>query len=203
MEEIKKSIIAVSHPILQETTSRLPVEQLDNTYIQAATRPNTRRAYQFDIQHFIGWGGQLPATPEDLIRYLHEHALLLNARTLSRRLIALSHWHRYQGFPDPTAHDVISKTLRGIHNTHGVPQEKAAAFSLEQIAQIVSYLNQQNDLTALRNSALLQVGFFGAFRRSELVAIQAEHITWVPEGMKILIPRSKTDPTGQGFKNLV
>ncbi len=53
-------------------------------------------------------------------------------------------------------------------------------------------------LIDIRNNALLQLGFFGAFRRSELVSIQWEHIRFVPEGIEILIPRSKTDQSGEG-----
>src|ERR1700721_1152749 len=75
-----------------------------STYIQAATSHNTRRAYRQDIQHFIAWGGLLPATPDIIISYLHEHAEILNPRTLSRRLTALKNWHTYQELADPTAH---------------------------------------------------------------------------------------------------
>ena len=42
------------------------------------------------------------------------------------------------------------------------------------------------------------MGFFGAFRRSELVAIHWEQVEFVPEGMEILISRSKTDQAGEG-----
>ena len=127
----------------------------------------------------------------NVLRYLHEHATLLNARTLSRRIIALRHWHRYQDFSDPTAHDIIQKTLRGIYNIHGKPKKSPLLCTLEYLEKIIMHLQQKNDLIALRNSALLQVGFFGALRRSELVAIRIEDITWVPEGMEILIPPSK------------
>jgi len=40
--------------------------------------------------------------------------------------------------------------------------------------------------------------FFGACRRSELVAIHKGHIRELPEGVEILIPRSKTDSKGEG-----
>jgi integrase len=53
-------------------------------------------------------------------------------------------------------------------------------------------------LLAYRDTALLQIGYFGALRRSELVAIQYEDITWSEEGIEILIPKSKTDPTRSG-----
>src|SRR3990167_3529220 len=49
-----------------------------------------------------------------------------------------------------------------------------------------------------RNCALLQLGFFGAFRRSELIDITWESISFVKEGIEILIERSKTDQGGEG-----
>ena len=47
-------------------------------------------------------------------------------------------------------------------------------------------------------TAVLQIGFFGAFRCSELVSIQWEHIDFVPEGVEIFLPKSKTDQEGKG-----
>ncbi len=169
-----------------------------SSYIQAATSQNTRKAYRQDIQHFIAWGGLLPTTINIIIRYLHDHAQILNPRTLSRRLTALKHWHTYQEFPDPTDHPLVRKTLTGIQNTHGRPKEKAPAITMEQLAQMVAYLKNQQSLQATRNNALLQTGFFGAFRRSELSVMQWEHINFVTEGMEILIPKSKGDQTGEG-----
>lgn len=45
----------------------------------------------------------------------------------------------------------------------------------------------------------MQIGFFGAFRRSELVALRWEGIQFVKEGIEILIPKSKTDQGGEGL----
>lgn len=167
-------------------------------YIEAATSDNTRKAYRQDIQHFINWGGLLPAAPDSIVRYLQFHAASLNPRTLTRRLTALKNWHVYQGFSDPTAHTLIRKTLTGIRHVHGRPKDKAAALTLEHLVKMSEYFKRQPSLTALRNLALLQVGFFGAFRRSELAAIQWEHIRILNEGMEILVPRSKTDQEGEG-----
>jgi integrase len=85
-----------------------------------------------------------------------------------------------------------------ILRTHGKPKNKAPALTLEQLIQMANFMTQQNTLTMWRNNALLQIGFFGAFRRSELVNIQFEHINFVPEGMEILVPHSKTDQTKEG-----
>lgn len=168
-------------------------------YIHAATSDNTRKAYQKDIRHFWQWGGQLPCSMDTVIKYLHDHAQSLNHRTLSRRLTAISHWHTYQNCgSDPTQHPSVKKTLAGIRNLHGKPKEKAPALTLAQLELMVSFLKQDQSLLALRNSALLQIGFFGAFRRSELVLIKYEDIQFFPEGIEILIPRSKTDQSGEG-----
>lgn len=96
-------------------------------YIIAATSDNTRRAYQSDIRHFIEWGGLLPTTAETMMHYLQQQAERLNPRTLVRRLTALKNWHLYQGFPDPTSHSMIRKTLSGIKHIHGKPKDKAKA----------------------------------------------------------------------------
>ena len=49
-----------------------------------------------------------------------------------------------------------------------------------------------------RDRALLLIGFAGGFRRSELAAIDVEHVSETTDGLVIRIPRSKTDPEGQG-----
>jgi integrase len=167
-------------------------------YVHKATSDNTRKAYQTDIRHFMTSGGLLPATPDIVICYLESHAEFLNSRTLVRRLTALKNWHIYQGFPDPTAHPLVSKTMTGIKNVHGKPKEKAAAITLDALISISKNLKGRGGLIHLRNLALLQIGFFGAFRRSELTSIVYEHLNFVPEGLEILIPRSKTDQGGEG-----
>ena len=49
-----------------------------------------------------------------------------------------------------------------------------------------------------RDRALLCLGFAGAFRRSELCALEVADLTEVPDGLRILIRRSKGDQEGQG-----
>lgn len=171
---------------------------INNLYIKAATSHNTRIAYQSDIRHFEQWGGKLPAKSETIIQYLQTFAPLLNARTLARRVTALKNWHTYQGFSDPTYHPAVQKTLIGITRIHGKPKQKAYPLALNDLIMIVNHLLAENTFASLRDNALLQVGYFGAFRRSELVAICCEHITWKPEGIDILIPHSKTDPEHEG-----
>lgn len=181
------------------TTTLLPVAcGLTNPYLHLATSDNTRKAYRSDIQHYEMWGGHLPASPDMIARYLEAYAITLNPRTLARRLIALRHWHIYQGFTDPTANPAIQKTMIGIIRTHGRPKEKAKAITPDEIAIISTLLKQDGSLAATRDNALIQIGFFGALRRSELVAIHYDNIRWDNAGIEILLPASKTDQAHEG-----
>jgi hypothetical protein len=53
-------------------------------------------------------------------------------------------------------------------------------------------------LAGLRDRALLALGFAGAFRGSELVALGVADITEVPDGLRVRLRRSKTDQEGEG-----
>ena len=52
-------------------------------------------------------------------------------------------------------------------------------------------------LTGLRDRALLLLGFAGAFRRSELVALDVADIAETETGLLVTIRRSKTDQEGE------
>ncbi|MBR7792175.1 tyrosine-type recombinase/integrase [Undibacterium sp. FT147W] len=172
-------------------------------FLAAATSDNTRRAYRSAIRHFLEWGGLLPADEASLIRYMAEHAGKLNPRTLSLRLTALSQWHKHQGFPDPCSYPNVRKILTGITRVHAKPKKKARALVIEELERIVLYLSEQSDIKAIRDSALLQIAFFGGFRRSELVGLRCEDVKWESEGITLLLPRSKTDQAGEGIAKAI
>ncbi len=170
-------------------------------YLQASTSDNTRKAYRSAIRQFEKWGGRLPTDRDAVVRYLLARAVSLNSRTLDLHLTAIGQWHHYQGLTDPVKDPLVLKTMEGIRRTHGQPKRKAKALRLEHIAQMVNYLSHLPDRKKkYRDIALLLTGFFGAFRRSELVAIQVNDLAWEPEGLIIRLPRSKTDQQATGFK---
>jgi len=55
-----------------------------------------------------------------------------------------------------------------------------------------------SDLRGLRDRGLLLLGFAGALRRSELVALDVSDLEETTEGMLVRIRRSKTDQEGVG-----
>jgi site-specific recombinase XerD len=84
------------------------------------------------------------------------------------------------------------------------PPELAHATVLAAVAEataerlLAMAANTGAGLKGLRDRALLLIGFAGALRRSELVALNIEDIEGAPDGMKITIRHSKTDQEGAG-----
>lgn len=182
-----------------------------DTYLNAATRDNTRRSYRSALQHFeVEWGGYLPASGDTIARYLTDHAQTLSANTLQQRLAALADWHRSHGFPDPTKSQVVRKVLKGIRTLHPVQEKHARPLQLEQIAQVTHWLDDAiaaataNDRKAealryTRDRALLLLGFWRGFRGDELVRLEVQYIDAVPgQGMTCYITQSKGDREARG-----
>ena len=99
---------------------------------------------------------------------------------------------------DPTKAPNVVKIMQGIARLHGVPRKQAAALRLKDLDQMMVHLNQLPSIINIRNRALLLVGFFGAFRRSELVSLKWDQVSFATDGIVIKLSRSKTDQTGQG-----
>ena len=164
-------------------------------YLQASLSPSTRRAYATDIAQFLQWGGRIPTTPVRLASYLAEHAEKLSFATLCRRVVAIGRAHKIKQLDSPADADIVKATLQGIRRTKGVSQRRVAPVLLRDVRNMVRGLQ---DIRGARDKALLLMGFAGAFRRSELVAIRVEDIRLVAEGLVIRLRRGKTDQGGAG-----
>lgn len=165
-------------------------------FIAAATAENTRRAYQSDLRHFLARGGCIPAATEQVARYLADHASTLSMATLARRLAGIRAAHVEKAFPDPTKSDLVRLTCRGIRRRFGRPQRRVAALSCDDLRAIIASLGQSTK--DIRDAAILLIGFAGAFRRSELVAIDCTDVDFRETGAAVILRRSKTDQAGQG-----
>lgn len=181
-------------------------------YLHAGTRDNTRQSYQSAVRHFeIEWGGFLPATADNVARYLAAHAETLSINTLRQRLAALARWHIDQGFPDPTKAPLVRKVFRGIQAEHPAQEKRARPLQLEQLGQVDRWLGQAiavtqaaadrgAELRHTRNRALLLLGFWRGFRGDEITRLQVESVQVIPgEGMSCFLPRTKGDRQMKGI----
>lgn len=168
-----------------------------NEYLAATQAKNTQLAYQYDIAHFLKSGGKIPATPRCVASYLAVHANTLSLATLNRRVVAINHAHKDRGLKSPARSALVTDTLRGIRRINGSKQRQVMPLLKTDLMKITKRLG---GLIGIRDKALLLTGFAGAFRRSELVALQVEDVRFVKEGVLIHVRRSKTDQNGVGRK---
>jgi integrase len=71
-----------------------------------------------------------------------------------------------------------------------------APATADLIAQMIALC--PDSMIGKRVRALLCLGFAGAFRRSELCALEVADLVEVPDGLRVLIRRSKGDQEGLG-----
>jgi integrase len=170
-------------------------------FADQALSPATLRAYRADWRHFCAWcqaarWSPLPAEPETVAAYLASLATTHRSSAIARRLAALSRAHRLASQEWPSAHPAIRNTLRGIRRRHGKPPQQAAALATEEIKRLIASCD--HTLVGQRDRALLLLGYAGALRRSELVAIDHADLTFADDGLRLLIPRAKGDQSGKG-----
>ena len=171
-------------------------------YARAEKAAATRKAYWKDFESFGVWCHErgldvLPAAPESVAAYLTFEARHgTKPSTIGRRCAAIRYVHSIGGHPIPTADERVKAVVRGIRRTHGVAPRRIAPATADCIIAMAP--RPDGTLTALRDRALLLLGFAGAFRRSELVALDVADIEEVPEGLRVTIRRGKTDQEGRG-----
>ena len=166
-----------------------------------ADAASTRRAYAADVAAYEAWCAQmgftaLPATPQVVGAYLAACGEGYAMSTLRRRVAAIARASGALSAPLDTRHPHIRETLRGIGVEYGAPARQAAALTTDEIRRLIAGCGE--DLTGRRDRALLLIGFAAALRRSELVALEVADLTAMRGGLKLLIGRSKTDPTHEG-----
>lgn len=183
-----------------------PLDLVSATTRKFATKDksdNTKRAYRSAFNDFTVYctdkkKSYLPASPMTVADYISDLAELGNAKisTIKVRLAAISLAHTLNKYDDPTQDKIIGNTLDGISREKGLRQRQAAPLLKDHLLKIVA--DEPKRLVDLRNRTLLLVGWFGAFRRNELVNIKVGDLTFDDYGVKIEVPFSKTDQYGKG-----
>jgi site-specific recombinase XerD len=175
-------------------------------YASQAKAASTLRAYASDWRDFGSWCQArgvpvLPALPQTVALYLTSMAdKNIKPATMQRRLAAISKAHSAAGYDSPASmrHAAVSEVWKGIKRSKGTAQTVKAPIVTDNLRKMVATL--PSTLAGARDRALLLVGFAGAFRRSELVALNVADVQEVPEGLAITLRRSKTDQEGSGRK---
>lgn len=170
-------------------------------YLNDAKAASTLRAYRSDWRHVVAWCAQhalasLPAAPEAIALYLTALAQTHKVATLQRRLSAISVAHQAAGHESPTRHIAVRAVMAGIRRAKGTAQHGKAPILTAELRQLVAALPAGT--LGLRDRALLLLGFAGAFRRAELVALNVGDLHVTRDGLTVMVTRSKTDQEGAG-----
>jgi len=181
--------------------------------------PATERAYAHDWADFAAFCNRhelaaLPAAPQTLALYLQALETRRSASpagiragfaaappglalpTLRRRLAAIASRHATAGLETPTEHPLVRRLLRRYSRSRGTAMQKKAPLLIENFPALL--LAMPDDLPARRDRALLLLGYAGAFRRSELVALDVERLRFASRGVYVWIAAAKNNPRKKG-----
>jgi len=168
---------------------------------------NTIRAYRSDFKDFSVFCAKnsLKSLPTDskivslYLTYLSSKGVKIS--TLKRRLVSLGVIHKLKGHYLDTKHPIIIENLMGIKRKIGSFQQGKKPILINQLKSIINVIDNEKtkEIKKIRDKTLILIGFGGGFRRTELVSIDYNDIELVPEGVKIVVRRSKTDQFGEGM----
>jgi integrase len=173
------------------TTHKDHLEDALRARIAATWAHNTRRTYGSTLrlyERFCTEHGHTPGEPLSVIAFCEYLA------SQGRKIATIEHHLAALRTRYGIADERLRLYLRGLRRTLGSAQSQKAPLTPTQLGLI----KWDSGRKGLRDKALILVGFFGAFRNSELVGLNIEDVEFVPEGAILTIRKSKTDQEGRG-----
>jgi integrase len=170
---------------------------------QGAYPPNTVRAWRAEWKAFTQFcfaagGSPLPASPHTVRTYV-QHCMdeMKKPATIRRYLATISRAHRAAELLSPRASEPVRLALKELSRTRAVRQRQARLLGWAEIKQFLETAGK--GIRADRERALLCVAYDTMARRSELISLNLEDLTFAKDGTgTALIRRSKTDQAGEG-----
>jgi site-specific recombinase XerD len=174
--------------------------------LQNSKANNTVRAYKSDFNDFGLFCAQrgfksLPSEPKIVSLYLtYLSTKDVKMSTLKRRLVSIGVIHKLKGHYLDTKHPSIIENIMGIKRRKGSVQKGKKPLLINSLKEIINVIdNKKNkEINKIRDRSIILIGFSGGFRRNEIVSLDYEDLDFVPEGLKIILKRSKTDQFGEG-----
>jgi integrase len=189
---------AITSPALLELEA---LQEEAHHYGERSRAANTIRGYRSDWRIFTAWCAEheltpMPAAPATVVLFLTDSARTLKPGTLRRRLSSIAVAHELAGHVSPTIDPVVKTTWKGIRRTLGTGQRGKDPILTDDLRTIVCLLPTL--MAGVRDRCLLLLGFASALRRSELVGLDIEDLTFRDEGLVLQVRRSNTDQEAIG-----
>jgi len=166
---------------------------------QGAYADRTLRGYRNDLELFRDWceergHGWLPALPSTVAAFIDEETQNKTLSTVKRRVEAVKFAHRMADLPSPVGHSEVRLAMRRAMRGNRARPKQARGLTREWLERIIAAC--PDDLAGKRDAAIVCVGYDSLARSYELSLLEVEHVS--RDGATILIPRSKTDLSGEG-----
>jgi integrase len=116
---------------------------------------------------------------------------------MDQRIAAIVDKHRSQKLEPPYTYE-MRELMRGARRQKGKATNQKDAMTPEDLRRICTKLLQQKTWRAVRDRAILTLGFGSMMRRSEIAALDVDDINFRSKGVAVRIRRSKTDQEAEG-----
>lgn len=171
--------------------------------LRGAYADKTVHENQADFISFDRWCRErndiaLPANAATVAAYVAHGFDVWSPRTVERRAAVIRKVHRLLDCPDPTRMTEVQLAFRRGYRAKGRRARQALGLT-DGLRERLLAACPPHSLLGLRDRALIQVGYDTLCRRSELINLRVEDVTYLAEGgAKVLIRKAKTDPYGLG-----
>ena len=181
------------------------------SFAEQARAKNTKRAYRADWRQFQDWCSErdhsaLPASTKTVALFLASISEAYELSSLERKLSAISQAHKAAEYESPalTTDEPLHSVWSGIVRSKGRSKDKVAPTLTEDVRLMVDHLPRTDNegtltLSGSRDRAILLIGFSGALRRSEIVALRMDDISFSADGLRLIVRSSKSDQEGRGL----
>ena len=185
--------------------------------VDASTASATKAAYRSDWDRFTTWTTErgftpLPAPPLVVAHYVTEAAAEQTSvgkwrytpATLTRWVSSINQFHTAAGLDAPGRAEVVRRALSGVRRIRSIPPNRREPLLLERHPDPSDTVGASaggvaGGMAARRDMAMLLMGFAGAHRRSELVALTLADVTLhKTDGLHVRLRSSKTDQEARG-----
>ena len=173
------------------------ISELDIT----AYARKTTIARRSDLNVWARWCSETGLAPwpieiHTLVAFINAQGEIKKLATVRRYISSLSWLLTSQGVENVAKSQMVKKGLKALAIKIGSAQRQAVPLTPEIVGGLA---HDTNSLIGVRNAALLAVQFDLLARKSEIVNLDVECVSFLDNGgASVLIRRSKTDQTGQG-----
>jgi len=121
------------------------------------------------------------------------------ASSIQRKISAITKYCETINIALNLQHKDFKIVWQGIRRKLGIAKQGKDPILFKDLEEIISNINP-NSPKNIRDKALLVFGWFSAMRRSEIIALNWDDISFIKQGILVTIRQSKTDKYSEGQK---